>query len=268
MEIFGWDKIADFSSLYGNGTALTVGSFDGPHRGHDVLFDEVRKAASRDALVPGVVTFSKSAAEFHASGKYVGDITTLDQRLKIFREYGMSFALVIDFSGDFIKIKGEEFLSTLVSVLRMKFIAEGTDFRCGWKGLFGRDEIAAFAFEHNVESVFHDLVFDYGAGGKRISSTLIRDCIVSKDFKMASSLLGRSYAIDAKPLFWQTCSDENSVSTSQCTQVLPPDGEYDVVAKKIDTTEIKTKFFVDGQNLRLVFPHKQIKELESIEFIN
>lgn len=266
MEVISWDKIADFSALFAGGTALTVGSFDGPHRGHDVLFDEVRRAAAR-ALAPGVVTFTKSAAEFHASGTYPGDIATLRQRLEVFARLGMSFTIVIDFSGDFIKMKGEEFLSTLVSVLRMKFIAEGTDFRCGWKGLFGKDEIAAFARVHGVDSVFHDLIFDDGCGGKRISSTLIRDCIVSKDFKTAAALLGRSYAIDAKPLLWRSCSDENCVTASKCTQVLPPKGEYNVVARQLGTA-INTKFFVDEQNLRLVFPHEQIKTLESIEFID
>lgn len=262
MEIINWDNISDFSSLFKNGTALTVGSFDGPHRGHDVLFENVLVAAKEKKLVPGVVTFRRSAAVFRAAKSYPGDIATLSQRLSVFENRGMSFAIVIDFSGDFAKIEGEKFMSILFSDCKMRFMSEGIDFRCGFRGATGRAEIERFAQVNKIDWKFADHVFD---DGKRISSSRIRECISQKKFDEAARLLGRNFSIDANAFSWNIESDALCAKRSECLQVLPPEGCYIVNAKSAGVG-VKAKFFVEEQTLKILFEQKKIDKLESIEF--
>lgn len=264
LKIINWDDIKNFSDFFSQGTSLTVGSFDGPHRGHDLLFNAVTDFSASNNFLPGVVTFRKSAAVFHSNGKYEGDIATLDQRISVFKERGMSFVILIDFSSKFAKIKGEEFLSILLSVCNMKFIAEGVDFKCGYKGATGGKEIVSFAKEHGIECVLCDHIFDEG---ERISSTRIRSCVSKNKISEASRLLGRHFAIDAKMFSWQKNDGGICAAKKECSQVLPPDGEYDVRIKCFDGSYKLAKFFVEGPNLCLGFPHEQITKLESIEFI-
>lgn len=264
LKIINWDDIKKFSDFFSQGTSLTVGSFDGPHRVHDMLFSTVTGFASSHHLVPGVVTFRKSASVFHSNGKYEGDIASLNQRISVFKERGMSFVILIDFSSKFAKIKGEEFLSVLLSVCNMKFIAEGVDFKCGYKGATGGKEILSFAKAHGIECVLCEKIFDEG---ERISSTRIRSCVSKNKLSEASRLLGRHFAIDAKMVSWQKNDGGIFAAKKECSQVLPPDGEYDVRIKCSDGSYEQVKFFVEGPNLCLGFPHEQIEKLELIEFI-
>ena len=114
--VYSWDDIvggkfsADFRS---RGTSLTIGSFDGPHIGHDALFASALSKRA-DGLVPGVVTFTKSLRALKNPAVYPGDIASLPQKLGVLASEGFRFAIVIDFSPDFARIFS---LSTIDSVL-------------------------------------------------------------------------------------------------------------------------------------------------------
>lgn len=189
-------------ALVAAGSALTVGSFDGPHLGHKAIFSCVANAAKERGLVPGVVTFKKPLtgvkkgegggrqriANIQQGGEYyMGDISTLEERLKCFESYGMKFALVVDFSIHFAKMAGSVFFDVLREKLNCRFVAEGEDFHCGRGGAFSRPEIAAYCAEHGMECCFVPPVM---MGGERISSSRIRAAMANGDRKSAADMLG------------------------------------------------------------------------------
>lgn len=173
------------SDVFSRGTALSVGSFDGPHRGHFAIFEKIIACAS---LSKGIVTFEKSLSSVKQGKDYKGDISSLDERLGVFRNLGFDFVLVINFDEDFRKIEGEEFFRILKDKLNMKYIVEGVDFRCGHKGAFSKPEIERFCNENGIGCLFIELVKD---DGKRISSSLIRALLEKNLVKKADELLGR-----------------------------------------------------------------------------
>ena len=108
MHTFYWNRI-DFTSntsVVEKNSALTIGSFDGPHIGHEALFEAVFEAAAKQKLVPGIVTFIRPLPSFKQSSSYIGDIATLPQRLAGYEKRGFQFVLLIDFSYDFARMSG------------------------------------------------------------------------------------------------------------------------------------------------------------------
>ena len=229
MEIFYWDKI-DLTArtpLITGKTALTVGSFDGPHIGHEALFTSVFDAAQKHSLIPGIITFTRPLPSLKNSSSYVGDIASLSQRLSGYEVRGFRFTLLIDFSSDFAKMRGNAFLQTVVSRFSMKFIAEGQDFRYGYKGACGKKEMEACAKDLDFQTAFHSAVLH---NGERISSSGIRQKIFGGELSGIKAVLGRAYAVDMNDMPFE--KDENGAlifDRRRFTQVLPERGVYDVM---------------------------------------
>ncbi len=193
IKTFSWQQIVDgdFPAEWAEkGVALSVGGFDAIHVGHAALIDAV---LSRKELVPGLVMFRSSIKE--KNGKLLPDVLTLRQRLDILSAKGLSFVVIVDFSHDFAKMTGAEFLSHLLKTCHVRYLAEGADFRCGWKGAFSRDEIADFASEQGFS---FDVVSDVFVGGERVSTTRVRDAIEAGNFELVQELLGRPFALQDK----------------------------------------------------------------------
>lgn len=228
MKIFSWKELVNSNkSYFEEGSALTIGSFDGPHKGHESLFVSVLKEAAAGGYVPGIVTFTQALPGLKHPENYPGDIATLQQRISEYERRGFEFALVIDFDEAFCRIEGGTFFRILMEKLNLKCIVEGVDFRCGYGGDFNMEKITAFGLENGLQTVFLNLV---QAEGERISSSIIRKLVMKGDFSVADRLLERDFAlqvsgideIDQKKFFL-------SFNRSRLTQVSPLSGEYSAV---------------------------------------
>lgn len=230
--VYSWDDIvggkfsADFRS---RGTSLTIGSFDGPHIGHDALFASALSKRA-DGLVPGVVTFTKSLRALKNPAVYPGDIASLPQKLGVLASEGFRFAIVIDFSPDFARIEGIDFLRSLVELCGMRHLSEGKDFHCGYNGSTDMAMISGFCRDggfslSTIDSVLYQ--------GQRVSSSRVRECILGADFASVRFMLERPFALDCTGFEWSESRGGGQVCLSarkSGIQMLPPDGRYDVVA--------------------------------------
>jgi riboflavin kinase / FMN adenylyltransferase len=285
MTVFTWDMIlhiADGSrpvpQLFGKGTALTIGSFDGPHIGHEALFDTVLHAG----YTPGIITFTRPLAGLKNPADYKGDISTLAQRLEYLSGKGFAFAVVIDFSDEFSKIEGHAFLSVLQKCCNMKFLAEGRDFHCGYHGSTDMDDIQVLAAEKGFKV---EIVAPVMYGNERVSSSRIRQDILFGDFAPVSMMLRHPYRLDCAGFNWFYKKDKSvyffSVEKS-LIQILPAEGFYDVVVivsvsrtRKVAGSDAeasghtyKTQLSVEPQILRLKVPaDNEFSTVRTIEFI-
>ena len=237
MDVFSWDDILHGAAgIKPRTTALTVGGFDGPHEGHRALCLSVIQSAQKRHLQSAVVTFKRSPRSFKQKADYSGDISSLRLRLKVFEQWGFSFAVVIDFSIDFSKIKGIDFLRILAEHCGMRFYSVGETFRCGYQNDAGKEEIAAFAAENGIEFV---PLQSMEQNGQCISSSAVRKAVVLGDLERAKLLLGRPFEIDCIQ-FCQNTGDGGIVLTDgkalpdgsgmlkKNVQLLPPCGTYRV----------------------------------------
>lgn len=267
MEIFSWNELASFAygekpAVLSRGSVLTVGNFDGFHLGHRFLFDEAKKNAKEKSLALGVVTFRESFASFFKMRKnYSGDIATLRQKLNFFSRYGFDFAVVIDFSMDFATMSGSDFLNVVLAGTSMHTLVEGNDFTCGYRGSFGKKEIAAFSEEKKFHVLFLDTLLEKT---ERVSSSLIREYILNADFSKAKKMLGRNYALDTEDFAWE-CGMK--ISRNACRQVLPKNGRYDV-ALFFEDGKTKSNLSLDSHFLRLENADASLQKIKSIEFLS
>ena len=201
------------------GTAMTIGVFDGVHRGHQ---DLIARIARRAPLIPTVITFRRSPKEILGKN-WEGDILSLDRRLALFESLGAEMAVLIDFSGDFSILKGSEFLDLLRGPGNMRFLAVGANFRCGFKLDTGAAELAAL---NGAAGVPTELAEPVTGGGLTVSSSRIRSAIRRGDLDGAAALLGRRAEIDITGLPVQVQDGGRCYQARSMRRIIPPDGRY------------------------------------------
>lgn len=263
MTVLSWQQLTagGNENIFKGGTALTVGCFDGPHSGHDVLFDEVFRAAGEKKLLPGIVTFSRPLPVLKHPDDYAGDIATLRQRLSGYERRGFAFCIVIDFSDDFSKISGNDFLTVLKTFCGMKFLAEGPDFHCGHNGSFGMKQISEFAEAEGIAVSFPQLVL---CSNCRISSSLIRKSIRSGDFETAEKMLGHPYELDFEGCAFKKSAGTYEYAKSSFLQVLPPDGMYNVM---VNTSGLRACLEASGGSILVHPAGNELPRIRSIQFL-
>ncbi len=281
MVIYSWNNISDIHIAH---SALTIGGFDGPHKGHESLFSAVLEYKKRTGVLAGIVTFSRSPGAIKNGENFVGDISSINTKIEYFTEKGFDYCLVIDFSRDFGKMKGSDFLDILRNNCSMQFLAIGTDFRCGNNLDTGVAEISSYMVHYGLElAVCNPVLFNL----ERISSSAIRQAIVAGNFSYAIQLLGHSYVLDTSDYVWNEDIYKSGSSDTLCfisaskkgTQVFPPDGVYTVKvtlsnqAKNcsvpfVGIVSFITKLYAESNFLRLEVPteHKMCLP-QKIEFI-
>lgn len=229
MKLFTWNDILSIlngdsnEDFFGGAkTGISVGSFDGLHKGHRMLLGELLSASRSKGLSAGVVTFTRPLPGIKHSDDYMGDLTTLNQRISLFENFGLDFAIIVDFDDSFASMMGADFLNILLNVCNMELIAEGIDFRCGYKGATDAQAIRYWAEKNNVETIFMDPVyFREGTDAEeRISSSYIRTMLSKGFFTTAAELLERPYELDIASYRRAACENQ------KCLQLLPPDGLY------------------------------------------
>ena len=227
MKLFTWNDILSILNgdsnqdfLDGAKTGISVGSFDGLHKGHRKLLSELLISCRAKSLKAGVLTFSRPLPGIKHSGDYMGDLTTLDQRIGLFEELGLDFAIIVDFDDSFASMMGADFLNILLNVCNMELLAEGIDFRCGFKGATDAQAIRYWAGQNGVETIFVDPVY-FREGSdeeERISSSYIRTMLSRGFFTTAQELLERPYQLDIAAI--------RRADSQKSPQLLPPDGLY------------------------------------------
>lgn len=178
--------------------ALTIGNFDGVHRGHKTLISHVREAAARLGISSAAMTFEPHPREYFALA--AGDlsraptrVSSLRDKLQALKDTGLDRLIVEHFNAHFAALSPRDFIEkVLVQGLHVKWLMVGDDFRFGAKraGDFALLQEAGreFGFEvHALPTVEHDNV--------RISSSAVRAALAAGDFTRASELLGHPYSI-------------------------------------------------------------------------
>lgn len=256
MKILWWDQLEnpDARNLIDSmcsgtdGTAVTIGGFDGPHLGHKALFDAVCANALQHRHVPGIVTFIRSPGSLKKGDAYPGDVSTLTLRLRRFEELGFKFTLLIDFSSNFSKMSGGVFFDILVKKLRMRYAAVGPDFRCGHRLDTGMAELTAIAHRDGFRI---DSIQQVELDGQRISSSAVRKAVQSADFAHAERLLGHPFLLDFTAIGWTVTAHGLEVPVQEITQVLPGEGRFPVDLSLIHGGMVGALLAVAGGFLRI-----------------
>jgi riboflavin kinase / FMN adenylyltransferase len=172
--------------------ALTIGNFDGVHRGHRALIDRVIAKAREAELTSCVLTFEPHPREFFAGDAAPARLTRLRDKLELMAQAGIEHVHVARFDSRFAAMPAERFVSEiLVRSLGTRWLLVGRDFRFGAKraGDFATLQNHGFAVE-----AMPDVQFE----GKRVSSSAVRAALKAGDLRGGERLLGHPYTISGR----------------------------------------------------------------------
>lgn len=179
----------------GVATAVTIGAYDGIHRGHQVVLAQVKKIAAERNLATAVVTFDVHPAYVLRPESAPLLLTTGEQRLELFEAAGVDYLYLVEFDADRAKTDDETFAKQVfVEALRAGAIVVGSDFHFG-RGRSGNvDSLLELGEISGFDVIGLDLVGDVDAT-EPISSTAIRRALRGGDVAGAAAMLGRPYEI-------------------------------------------------------------------------
>lgn len=207
-------------------TAVAIGKFDGVHKGHKVLLDQI--LANRvKGLKTVVFTFDPPFEEFFGKGEYKY-ILTQNEKRRIFEEMGIDYLVEFPMDKETIGIEPEEFVRRyLKEYLNAKLIVCGDDLSFG-KG--GRGDFAllkSLASKYAFEAKSINKIKE---NNQIISSSLIREKILSGDITYANLLLGYSFFITGSVIHGKALGRTMGVPTVNLSfdskKIIPPFGVY------------------------------------------
>ena len=242
--------------------ALTIGTFDGVHRGHALLVEKLREEAVRRELPTAVLTFQDMPYCYFKPDECARLLTLPSEKIAAFSALNIDNLLVAPFNRAIAETTAADFAQrVLVEKLRVKLLVIGPDFALG-KGRSGNVEalqkLGAQLGFHVV--VLRDKLQDEGA----ISSTRIRECVEDGHMKTAARLLGRTFELSGDVVSGQQIGRTIGVPTINlrihARKVLPSKGVYACYATLDNSStrfraalNIGNRPTVNGQNLSVEF---------------
>jgi len=173
-------------------TALTIGVFDGVHRGHLYLLDNLRERAAARGLATGVITLHPHPALVLNPRANIAYLTSLEERVRLLRESGVDFALPLTFTLEVAHLSAAEFVAALRERLRMRFLLVGPDFALGRDRQGNAATLAEIGRQTGFEvEPLPPLVQD----GIIVSSSAIRAALEAGDIDGVNHLLGRPFSL-------------------------------------------------------------------------
>ncbi|MBB2990128.1 riboflavin kinase/FMN adenylyltransferase [Mycolicibacterium iranicum] len=180
---------------------VTIGVFDGVHRGHQELISRAVKAGRSRGVPTVLMTFDPHPMEVVFPGSHPAQLTTLTRRAELVEEMGIDVFLVMPFTADFMKLTPERYIhELLVERLHVVEVVVGDNFTFGKKAAGNVDLLrkAGERFGFAVDSL--TLVSEVAEASRQeavtFSSTYIRSCVDAGDMVAAAEALGRPHRVE------------------------------------------------------------------------
>lgn len=208
-------------------TAVTLGNFDGVHRGHRAVLGELAELARERSLKSLAVTFDPHPRTVHQPDTPAALIGGLPDRLTRMAETGIDAVLVQHYTLEFAAQTPEQFVCDyLIAGLHARLVAVGQDVRFGRDNSGSIDTLRELATTHDFEVVTID---DVGSHG-RFSSTAVRRFLAEGDVEGAAEMLGTPHTVSGTVVHGDSRGREMGFPTANLAPELegmvPADGVY------------------------------------------
>lgn len=175
---------------------LTIGNFDGVHRGHQALLQLLVREARERALPATVLTFEPHPREFFAPESAPPRLSRLREKLELMAEAGVDRVYILRFDAQFAALEAQQFIERiLVRSLGVRHLLIGDDF-CFGRGRAGNFDLLRQAGETWGFGVEAMPTLDFA--GERVSSSAVREALIAGDIEHAERLIGRPYTMSGR----------------------------------------------------------------------
>jgi riboflavin kinase / FMN adenylyltransferase len=188
-----WQGLGDVPPDWGP-AAVTIGVFDGVHRGHQRIVARAREVAAADGLPLVVITFAPHPDEVVRPGSHPALLCTLRRRVQLLSELGADAVCVLEFTLDFSRLSPDEFVhAVLADRLHARRVVVGENFRFGHRAVGDMALLAELGEKYDFSAEGVPLLTEDGV---TISSSSIRDLVAAGDVAGAARDLGRPHRVE------------------------------------------------------------------------
>lgn len=187
IKIFDLDK----NEIDLHPKAVSLGNFDGIHRGHQKLMKKNISLSEQYDLVPSVLLFKENAKRLLLGEKEY--LTSLEDKIEILADLGIKCFCLLEFNKEFMGLSPEEFIEKILyKKLNTKYVIVGDNYTFGKNAAGDRDTLRKYEKEFDYKTCVVDFERDHG---KIINSTDIRQMIRDGRVEKAKEDLGRPYKV-------------------------------------------------------------------------
>jgi len=177
-------------------TVLTIGTFDGVHRGHQALIHQLKTAAGQLQAKSAIIAFHPRPKAIFAPERYGHDyLTTPDERIALLESLGLDVLILIPFSLELAQTTAHDFVKLVVERLKMVQIWVGHDFAMGKNREGNVEKLTELGAEFNYTL---REIEPFLLEGKAVSSSEIRQQLLAGEVRQAAHLLGRYPSLTGK----------------------------------------------------------------------
>ncbi|WP_435600051.1 bifunctional riboflavin kinase/FAD synthetase [Streptomyces sp. C10-9-1] len=192
-----WRGLEDIPQDWGR-SVVTIGSYDGVHRGHQLIIGRAVERARELGVPVVVVTFEPHPSEVVRPGSHPPLLAPHHRRAELMAALGVDAVLVLPFTPDFSRLSPADFIvKVLVDKLHARAVVEGPNFRFGHKAAGDVAYLTELGRTYDYEVEVVDLfVRGEAGGGEPFSSTLTRRLVSEGDMTGAAEILGRPHRVE------------------------------------------------------------------------
>jgi riboflavin kinase / FMN adenylyltransferase len=174
----------------GRPAAVTIGKFDGVHRGHRRLVGSLLSRAREEGMAATVITLHPSPISVLRPGTLVTYLCSLEERVTLLQSLGVDSVGVLSFTSELAQLSYRDFASLLVDELGMRLLLVGPDFALGRDRAGTVEALRTFGKEagFGVETI--ELI---GDGSAKLGSGTVREALAQGDMEAAADVLGRKF---------------------------------------------------------------------------
>ncbi|MGW4898691.1 bifunctional riboflavin kinase/FAD synthetase [Kitasatospora sp. NPDC004240] len=226
-----WRGLEEIPGDWGR-SVVTIGSFDGVHRGHQLIIDRAVERARDLGARSVVVTFDPHPSEVVRPGSHPPLLAPHARRAELIEDLGVDAVLVLPFTAEFSQESPETFVrQVLVDALHARLVIEGPNFRFGHRAAGDVALLAELGRTADFEVDVVDLQVRGAAGdGEPFSSTLTRRLVAAGDVTGAGEVLGRPHRVEGVVVRGAQRGRELGYPTANVETVphsaIPADGVY------------------------------------------
>jgi riboflavin kinase/FMN adenylyltransferase len=207
--------------------AVSIGNFDGVHRGHQVLLARNLDLARANGWIPSALTFDPHPTTVVAPQRAPRLLTSMEQRVAFIQALGIEQVFVLTFSQEFSRLSPFDFAKrVLVDGCGARAVLVGDNFRFGHKQA---GDVEVLRRIGNELGFCTEVVAGVKVRGRMVSSSEVRHCIQLGNVSLACRLLGRPYALEGVIVSGAGIGSKQTVPTlnlDTSAEVIPARGVY------------------------------------------
>ncbi len=212
----------------------TIGTFDGVHRGHAFLIDQLKLLAEKQGLASAVITFDVPPVSVVRPNMPFQKLCSLSEKIEQIGAQGVDYCIVLPFDSVLASYSAERFMKeVLASLLKVKHLLIGYDHRFGNGGSNSIDDYISFGKAHGIEIQQSDA---FSPQGELFSSSRVRHLLLDAELEKANQMLGYCYSLTGKVVSGFRIGKSLGFPTANILlddphKLIPSDGVYAVFVR-------------------------------------